>query len=161
MEYRIGQGYDIHRFTEGKEMMLGGVKITSPRGFLGHSDGDVLLHALSDAVIGAAGLGDIGEHFPDTDPRFKNAPGVDLTTHLLTIVRDRGWTVVNTDLTVVMEEPKLHPYKERIRRKVAEILEVPPERVNLKAKTNEGMGPVGEGRAAQAFAVVLLSREES
>ena len=159
MEFRVGYGYDIHQFTEGKEMMLGGVRITSPRGFLGHSDGDVLLHALADALLGAAGLGDIGEHFPDTDPRFRDAASTDLTTHLLEIVTDQGWGVVNTDMTVVMQEPKLHAYKERIRQSVAGLLGVEADRVNVKAKTKEGLDAVGENRAAEAHAIVLISRE--
>ena len=160
MDYRVGYGYDVHRFTDGKQMLLGGVKVTSPRGFLGHSDGDVLLHALSDALLGAAGLGDIGEHFPDTDPRYQGADSRKLAEHLVGIVRDRGWTVVNADVTIVIQEPKLHPYKERIRRKVAELLGVEADRVNVKAKTKEGLDAVGENRGAEAHAVVMIAREE-
>jgi 2-C-methyl-D-erythritol 2,4-cyclodiphosphate synthase len=161
MEYRVGYGYDLHRFVEGKDMLLGGVKVTSPRGFLGHSDGDILLHALSDALLGAAGLGDIGEHFPDTDPRFQGADSRKLAEHLVKIVLDRGWNVVNADMTVVMQEPKLHAYKERIRRSIAELFSVEPERVNVKAKTKEGLDAVGENRAAEAHAVVMIAREET
>ncbi len=161
MEYRVGYGYDLHRFVEGKEMLLGGVKVTSPRGFLGHSDGDVLLHALSDALLGAAGLGDIGEHFPDTDPRYRDAASLDITRHLHSIVTDLGFRVLNADITVVMEEPRLHPYKERIRRSIADLLAVDIERVNLKAKTKERLDAVGEGKAAEAMAVVLIAREEA
>jgi len=161
METRVGYGYDVHRFREGKEMMLGGVKVTAPRGFHGHSDGDVLLHAVCDALLGAAGLGDIGEHFPDTDPRFREADSATLTEHLVGIVTGQGWRVANLDLTVVIQEPKLHPYKEQIRRRVAELLGVDGSRVNVKAKTKEGLDAVGENRAAEAHAVVLIEREEA
>ncbi|MEN8150032.1 MAG: 2-C-methyl-D-erythritol 2,4-cyclodiphosphate synthase [Planctomycetota bacterium] len=161
MEFRVGYGYDIHQFAEGKEMMLGGVKVTSPRGFLAHSDGDVLLHALCDALLGAAGLGDIGEHFPDSDPRFRGAASAELTTHLVGIVTGQGWRVSNADLTVVIQEPKMHPYKERIRQRVAELLGVDGSRVNVKAKTKEWLDAVGENRAAEAHAVVLIERNRT
>jgi len=161
MDIRVGHGYDIHRFVEGRELVLGGVKVTYPRGFDAHSDGDVILHALSDALLGAAGLGDIGEHFPDTDPRYRNAASMDIARHLHRIVLDRGFRVLNADVTIVMEEPRLHPYKERIRRSLAELLEVDVERVNLKAKTKERLDAVGQGKAAEATATVLIAREES
>jgi 2-C-methyl-D-erythritol 2,4-cyclodiphosphate synthase len=142
-------------------MLLGGVRITSSRGFLGHSDGDVLLHALADALLGAAGLGDIGEHFPDTDARWRGASSRRLLEHLMKIVADRGFSVVNADMTIVTEEPKLHPYKERIRRSVAELIQVATDRINVKAKTKEGLDAVGEGLAAEAHVVVMIARDKS
>jgi 2-C-methyl-D-erythritol 2,4-cyclodiphosphate synthase len=121
----------------------------------------VLLHALADAMLGAAGLGDIGEHFPDTDPRYQGADSMELAGHLVEIVTDRGWNVVNADMTIVIQQPKLHAYKERIRRSVADLLRVEPDRVNVKAKTKEGLDSVGENRAAEAHAVVMIAREET
>ncbi len=160
-ERRVGYGYDIHRFAAGRRLRLGGVEIPGEEGLAGHSDADLLLHALADALLGAAGLGDIGEHFPDTDPRFRDAESTEMTRHLVGIVRDRGWSVVNADLTLVAERPRLTPYKERIRRAVADLLGVDETRVNVKAKTKEKLGPVGEGRAMEAHVVVLIEREET
>lgn len=160
MDVRVGYGFDIHRFVEGKPLRLGGIDVDHERGFEGHSDGDILLHALADALLGAAGLGDIGEHFPDTDPRFEGAASSELAAHLVRIVTDRGWTIGNADLTVVMEKPRLTPMKERIRRNVAALLGLDERRVNLKAKTHEGLDAVGKGEAAEAHVVVLLTREE-
>lgn len=160
MDVRVGYGFDIHRFVEGKPLRLGGIDVAYERGFEGHSDGDILLHALADALLGAAGLGDIGEHFPDTDPRFAGAASSELAAHLVRIVTERGWTIGNADLTVVMEKPRLTPLKERIRRNVAALLGIDERRVNLKAKTHEGLDAVGKGEAAEAHVVVLLTREE-
>ena len=158
-EMRVGHGYDIHRREADRPLMLGGVRVAETGGLAGHSDADVLLHAVADGLLGAAGLGDIGEHFPDTDPRFKDADSRKLTEHLMKIVTDRGFQVVNIDVTVIAESPRLTPVKERIRRSLAELLGVGPERVNVKAKTKEGLGAVGEGRAIEAHAAVLLERE--
>ena len=159
-DIRVGYGYDIHRFKEGRPLRLGGIGLKSDRGFEGHSDGDVLLHALADALLGAAGMGDVGEHFPDTDPRFKDAPSTELAAHIARIVADAGFAVANADLTVVMEKPRLTPVKEQIRRNVAVLLGVDESRVNVKAKTTEGLDAVGQGIAAEAHVVVLLTREE-
>ena len=157
---RVGYGYDIHRLVRGRRLVLGGVEVESEVGPDGHSDADVVLHAISDAMLGAAGLGDIGEHFPDTDPRFRDADSGALAEHLVAIVTDRGFRVVNADFTIVTELPKLHAYKEKIRRNVARLLRVDETRVNIKAKTREGLDAVGEGRAMEAHAVVLISRED-
>lgn len=158
-EHRVGYGYDVHRFAAGRTLRLGGLDVAGEVGFAGHSDGDVLLHALADALLGAAGLGDVGEHFPDTDPRFKDAPSSDLAAHIVRIVSAQGWRVENADVTVVMEKPRLTPLKEALRRNLAALLSVDERRVNVKAKTAEGLGPVGEGLAAEAHVVVLVSRE--
>ena len=153
---RVGHGWDVHRLVPGRALMIGGVKLPSDRGGLGHSDADAALHALTDAVLGAAGLGDIGQHFPDTDPRFKDAPSATFLAEAVKLAAQRGFTVANVDLTVVIEAPRLSPYRDAIRLSIAAALGVPPERVNVKAKTAEGLGPVGEGVAMEAHAVVLL-----
>jgi len=158
---RVGYGYDIHRVAPGRALFLGGVEIDSAVGLEGHSDADVLLHALTDALLGAAGRGDIGEHFPDTDPRWEGASSADLLGRVVEVVRADGFALVNADLTVVAEAPRLGPLKARIRGRVAEILGVTADRVNVKAKTQEGLDAVGEGRAMEAHAVVLIAKEES
>ena len=160
-ETRVGYGYDVHKIGAGKPLMLGGVEIEGEEGLVGHSDADVLLHALSDALLGAAGLGDIGEHFPSSDPRFRGADSAEMARHLMGIVTDRGYRVANADVTIVTQAPPLHAYKERIRGSIAGILLVEPERVNVKAKTKEGLDAVGEGRAMEAHAVVLITGEDA
>jgi len=159
MEFRVGLGQDCHRLAAGRPLVLGGVVIPHDRGLLGHSDADVLLHAITDALLGAAGLGDIGEMFPDTDPKHRGADSGGLLESALAAVRERGWRVVNADCTVAAERPKLSPYKPAIRRRLAELLSVPTDAVNVKAKTGEKVGPVGLEEAMTAEAVVLLSRE--
>lgn len=159
MEFRVGLGQDCHRLAADRPLVLGGVVIPHDRGLLGHSDADVLLHALTDALLGAAGLGDIGEMFPDTDPRYLGADSGGLLESALASVRERGWRVVNADCTVAAERPKLSPHKPAIRRRVAELLGVPADAVNVKAKTGEKVGPVGREEAMTAEAVVLLVRE--
>jgi 2-C-methyl-D-erythritol 2,4-cyclodiphosphate synthase len=159
MEFRVGIGHDCHRLAEGRVLMLGGVRIEHERGLLGHSDADVLLHAVTDAVLGAAGLGDIGELFPDTDSRYRGADSAELLRSALAAVREHRWRVVNLDCTVAAERPKLSPHKPAIRRRIAELLGVPLESVNVKAKTGERVGPVGREEAMTAEAVVLLCRE--
>ena len=159
--YRVGMGYDLHRLVEGRPLLLGGIEIEHGKGLLGHSDGDALLHALVDALLGAVGLGDIGEHFPDTDPRFAGADSSVFVTHVVGLLADRGFTVGNVDLTVVAQEPKLSPHRARIRERIAGLLGIPPDRVNVKATTKEGLGPVGEGLAIEAYAVALVASEES
>jgi 2-C-methyl-D-erythritol 2,4-cyclodiphosphate synthase len=153
---RIGSGFDVHAFGPGEFVMLGGVRIAHARGVLAHSDGDVLLHALCDALLGAAGLGDIGQHFPDSDPRWKGAASARFVSAVLAMVRGRGFSVVNTDLTLMCEAPRVAPHREAIRAEVARLLEVAVERVNLKATTTERLGFLGRAEGLAASAVVLL-----
>lgn len=158
MNIRTGFGYDSHRLVEGRRFMIGGVEVPHDKGGLGHSDADVLLHAITDAILGAVALGDIGQHFPDTDPAWKDADSKQLLAHVLGLVRAKGWTVGNLDCTVVLEQPKLRPYVDAIRRSIAEVLGTPLDAVSVKASTNERMGPVGRGEGVVAYAVVLLGR---
>jgi 2-C-methyl-D-erythritol 2,4-cyclodiphosphate synthase len=154
---RIGSGLDVHAFGPGDHLMLGGVRIAHTRGVLAHSDGDVVLHALCDALLGAAGLGDIGQHFPDSDPRWKGAASARFVTAVVEMLRARRLAVVNADLTVIAEAPRVGPHREAICREVARLLEVALERVNLKATTTERLGFLGRGEGIAAQAVVLLS----
>ncbi|MBA3313225.1 MAG: 2-C-methyl-D-erythritol 2,4-cyclodiphosphate synthase [Planctomycetota bacterium] len=161
MEFRVGLGQDCHRLATGRRLILGGVAVEYDRGLDGHSDADVLLHAVTDAVLGAAGLGDIGELFPDTDPQHRDADSAELLKVALHTVREQGWNVVNLDCTVAAERPKLSPYKPAIRRRLAELLGIDAEAVNVKAKTGERVGPVGREEAMTAEAIVLLQRKDS
>ena len=154
--YRVGQGFDIHRLVPDRKLILGGVQIPHETGLSGHSDADVLLHALMNALLGAMGKGDIGIHFPDTDPRFKGASSANLLGHVLQLMREAGFGLVNADVTVIAQRPRLAPYFGAIRARLAELLKVPAETVNLKAGTMEGLGSIGEGKAMAAMAVVLL-----
>lgn len=156
MKIRIGEGWDIHALVPGRPLVLGGVTIPHPLGLWGHSDADALLHAITDALIGAAGLGDIGRHFPDTDPQFRGADSAALLTEALRRVQAAGWQVVNVDSTVIAQAPKLAPHIDAMRTRVAGLLALEAGCVNIKAKTAEKMGPVGEERAIEARAVVLL-----
>ena len=156
MNFRIGHGCDIHRLAEGRRLMLGGVEIEHTHGLLGHSDADVLLHAVTDALLGAAGLGDIGEHFPDTDPAFKDADSADLLAEVIQQLRANGWKPAQLDCTILAEVPKLGPLKETIRNQLARLLCLDTDCVNVKAKTAEGLGPVGRGEAIEAQAVVVI-----
>jgi|SRR5579862_3551083 len=153
---RIGHGYDLHRLVEGRALMLGGIRIDSPRGLLGHSDGDVVLHAVCDAILGAMGIGDIGQHFPDTDERFRGVASSELVRHVAGLMRDEGWKVGNLDITVNAEKPRLAPHRIAIRTRIAELLGVPVTCVSVKAKTNEGVDAIGRGEAIAATAVVVL-----
>ena len=155
---RIGSGTDVHAFGPGDFVMLGGVRIPHSRGVVAHSDGDVVLHALCDALLGAAGLGDIGQHFKDTDPRWKGADSKGFVRHIIEMLRARKLRVGNADVTVLSEAPKVGPHRDEIRRQIAELLEVSTEYVNVKATTTDGMGYTGrrEGLAAQAIATVRL-----
>ena len=155
---RVGLGYDLHRLAAGRRLVLAGVAIDWPEGLVGHSDADVALHALIDAVLGAAGLGDIGEAFPDTDPTYKDADSGELTRQAVDMAARAGWRVANADLTIRAERPKLSPYKQAMRDRIAELLGVEPLRVNVKAKTDEGTGPVGSGEAIAAMAIVGLAK---
>src|SRR5471030_1360532 len=154
---RIGHGYDVHRFAEGDFITLGGVRIAHGFGLLAHSDGDVLLHALSDALLGAAALGDIGKHFPDTDPQFKGADSRALLRHVLTLVQGKGYDIGNVDATIIAQRPKMAPHIAAMCANVAEDLGVAVGQVNIKAKTNEKLGYLGreEGIAAEAVALLL------
>lgn len=153
---RIGEGWDTHALVPGRKLMIGGVEIPHPLGLLGHSDADVLLHAITDALLGAAGLGDIGAHFPDTDARFKGADSMQLLSEVGRLLAGRGHTIGNIDSTVIAQAPKLAPYIPAMRARIAEALGVEEDRVNVKAKTAEKLGPVGQGLSMEARAVVLL-----
>jgi 2-C-methyl-D-erythritol 2,4-cyclodiphosphate synthase len=155
---RIGIGYDLHRLEEGRALVLGGVRIPYDKGLAGHSDGDALAHAVIDALLGAAALGNIGQHFPDTDPRYKNADSLALLTRMASHVREAGYTILNIDSNIIAEQPKLNPYLDRMRSHIAECVEVEVGRVSVKAKTNEGVGPEGRGEAISTQAIVLLDR---
>ena len=158
MQFRVGEGWDIHALVEGRKLILGGVEIPFPKGLLGHSDADALLHAITDALLGAAALGDIGTLFPDTDMQFLGADSAMLLTEAGARVRALGFEIGNIDCTVIAQAPKLSAFKPAMRERIAEILGVAVDQVNVKAKTAEKMGPVGEGLAMEARAVVLLFR---
>ena len=158
MNFRIGEGWDVHALVPGRKLVLGGVKVPHTAGLMGHSDADVLLHAITDAVLGAAGLGDIGRHFPDTDPHFKGADSSVLLAEAMRRVRQQGWELVNVDSTIVAQAPKLAPHMPDIQAGVAKALGVAPDQVNVKAKTAEKLGPVGQGQSLEARAVVLLRK---
>jgi 2-C-methyl-D-erythritol 2,4-cyclodiphosphate synthase len=153
---RIGQGWDVHALVEGRDLVIGGVTIPHTHGLLGHSDADVLLHAITDALLGAAALGDIGRHFPDTDPRFKGADSWALLQHTAGLVADAGYRIGNIDSTVVAQAPKLAPHIDAMRERIAAALNVAVSQVNVKAKTAEKMGPVGLGQSIEAQAVALI-----
>jgi len=158
IEFRTGVGYDLHRLVEGRRLVLGGVEIPHDRGLLGHSDADVILHAVTDALLGAAGLGDIGELFPPSDPRWKDASSLTFLTQARELVEQSGYSVVNVDVVIVIEQPRILPYRQQIRGNLAAALGLAPQAVSVKAKTAEGLGPVGEGAAAEAHAVATIRR---
>jgi 2-C-methyl-D-erythritol 2,4-cyclodiphosphate synthase len=153
---RVGIGFDVHAFAEGDFIMVGGVRIPHERGVRAHSDGDVVVHALCDALLGAAGLGDIGMHFPDTDPQWRGVAGAVLLERVLAMLLARGFEPLNVDVTILAERPRIAPHREAMRRRLAEMLDLPPEMVNVKATTTEQLGLIGrgEGLAAQAIALV-------
>jgi len=157
-QLRVGLGHDTHRLAPNRPLMLGGVKIEFDRGLLGHSDADILLHAVTDAILGAAGLGDIGDAFPDTDPAYAGIDSAVLLSRALERVRAAGWRVVNLDCMVFAQRPKLAPYKSAIRQRLAELLGVAVTAINVKAKTGEQVGPVGREEAMSADAVVLIEK---
>jgi 2-C-methyl-D-erythritol 2,4-cyclodiphosphate synthase len=157
-EYRTGLGWDVHRLAPNRPLILGGVTIPSEFGLEGHSDADILSHAITDAILGAAALGDIGMHFPDTDPQWKGADSLQFLKHALELAKRAGFALVNVDSTVILERPKLKDYRNTIREKLADTLGLPLDRVSVKFKTAEKMGPVGEGRSAEAQAMVTLKR---
>jgi 2-C-methyl-D-erythritol 2,4-cyclodiphosphate synthase len=158
MNIRVGEGWDVHALVPGRKLILGGVEIEHSAGLLGHSDADVLLHAITDAVLGAAGLGDIGRHFPDTDAQFKGANSSVLLQEAMRRVRAHGWELVNVDSTIVAQAPKLAPHMAAINAGVAQALGVALDQVNVKAKTAEKLGPVGMGQSIEARAVALLHK---
>lgn len=153
---RIGIGYDIHRLKKGRKLILGGTEIPYSKGLLGHSDADVLLHAISDALLGASNLGDLGQHFPDTDPKYKNISSRIILKKVYQLVRKKGYKIINIDSTIIAEEPKLVPYLSVMKKNIAKILEIIDEKVSIKAKTNEKLGYLGKKQAIAVQAVVLL-----
>jgi 2-C-methyl-D-erythritol 2,4-cyclodiphosphate synthase len=157
-EIRTGIGWDVHRIAAGRPLILGGVTIPSDFGLEGHSDADVLAHAITDAILGAAALGDIGMHFPDTDPRWKGCDSLVFLRHTKDLATERGYTIVNVDSTVILERPKLKDYRVTIRERLAQTLDLDLDRVSVKFKTAEKVGPVGEGRSAESQAIVTLQR---
>lgn len=153
---RIGHGYDVHRLVEGRDLILGGVKIGYEKGLLGHSDADVLLHAVSDALLGAAGLGDIGRHFPDTDPQYKGADSLELLRQVYRKISEKGYRVGNIDVTMIAQRPKLKDYIPQMQANIAAAVEAAPDRVNVKATTEEKLGFTGTGEGMSCHAVCLL-----
>lgn len=156
--FRIGQGFDVHQLTAGRPLIIGGIAIPYEKGLLGHSDADVLLHTIADALLGAIGAGDIGKHFPDTDPAFKNADSAHLLEHVYQIVKEAGYEVVNADCTIIAQKPKMAPYIESMKSRIAEILQVANNQINVKATTTEKLGFAGREEGIAAQAVVLLKR---
>ena len=154
---RIGHGFDVHRFGEGDHLMLGGVRIPFDQGFIAHSDGDVALHALADALLGAAALGDIGRHFPDTDPDFKGANSRDLLRHVVSLLHHKQFCVGNVDITIVAQAPKMAPHIDAMRQRIADLLDVASDAVNVKATTTEKLGFVGRNEGIACHAVVLMA----
>ncbi|MDR2160305.1 MAG: 2-C-methyl-D-erythritol 2,4-cyclodiphosphate synthase [Treponema sp.] len=155
---RVGTGHDLHRLIRGRRFLLGGVELPAGRGELGHSDGDVLAHAVADAILGAAGIGDIGAFFPPSDPAWKDADSMVILEKSFEMVKLQGWRLVNLDCVVICEEPRILPYRDSIRASLAKALEVSPEAVSVKGKTAEGLGPIGAGQAVEARTVCLLER---
>lgn len=160
MSYRVGLGYDIHRLVEGRALFIGGVEIPYVSGCFGHSDGDVLLHAICDALLGAAAKGDIGEHFPDTDPAFYNIASEKLLAHVTELLRKERFVIQNIDTIVIAQEPTLTPFKKKIIKNIARILAIEEHLVCVKAKTNEGLDGVGKKEAIAAYATALIMKEE-
>ena len=158
-KFRIGRGTDRHRFVEGRPLILGGVEIPHTHGLWGHSDADAVLHAVSDALLGALALGDIGQHFPDTDEQFKGINSREILKHCLGMVTDKGWELVNCDLVIHTETPKIGPHRETLQKSLSELLGCGLDQVSVKAKTAEKLGPVGEGLCLDTEAIVLLSHE--
>lgn len=159
MQMRIGLGYDVHRFVDGRPVILGGVEIPYERGLLGHSDADVLVHALMDAILGAMRDGDIGSHFPDSDPVYEGCCSVELLEHVAGLMRAAGWRLVDADTVLALEEPKISPHRDRMRARMAQALGVDIDIIGVKATTTEGLGAIGRAEGAAAYAVVLLERE--
>lgn len=155
---RIGNGYDVHKLVEGRTLILGGVDIPHTKGVLGHSDGDVLIHAIMDAMLGALALGDIGQHFPDTDMKYENIDSTILLTRVKELIAERGYRVINLDSIIVLQKPKVKPYIEAMRKRVAEILEIDIEQVSVKATTEEKLGFTGDESGVKSYCVILLEK---
>ncbi len=153
MKFRVGTGYDVHKLVEGRDLILGGVKIPHTTGLLGHSDADVLLHAIMDALLGAAALGDIGKHFPDTDPQYKGISSMKLLEHVYVLLKEKGYQVGNVDATIIAQKPKLRPYIAQMEENIASVLHLEEDQINVKATTEEGLGFTGslEGISTQAI----------
>jgi 2-C-methyl-D-erythritol 2,4-cyclodiphosphate synthase len=156
IDFRIGHGYDVHRLTEGRDLIIGGVKIENNLGLLGHSDADVLIHAIMDAIIGALSLGDIGKHFPDSDPAYKGISSMDLLNRVKLLIDDKGYSIGNIDATVIAQKPKLAPFIDEMRKNIAEVLGSNIQNINIKATTEEKLGFTGREEGISAHAVVLL-----
>lgn len=157
--FRVGQGYDVHAFAEGRKLILGGIEIPHDRGLLGHSDADVLLHTITDAALGAIGEGDIGRHFPDTDPEWKDADSAKLLQYIWKIVEDKGYVLGNVDATIIAQRPKMAPYIEPIRNRIAELLHADPSQINVKATTTEKLGFTGREEGIASLATILLIKK--
>ncbi len=160
-QIRIGFGYDVHEFAENRKLVIGGVEIEYNKGLSGHSDADVLLHAICDALLGALALGDIGKHFPNTDPKYKNIDSKILLEKTYSLVKDTGYLLVNIDSTIVMQEPKMSPYISSMRKVIAETLSIGVEQISIKATTSEGLGFEGRKEGVSAYAIVLLNKKEN
>lgn len=155
---RIGNGYDVHKLVEGRKLILGGIEIPHAKGVLGHSDGDVLIHAIMDAMLGALALGDIGQHFPDTDMKYENIDSTILLTRVKELIAERGYKIINLDSIIVLQKPKVKPYIEAMRKRVAEVLEIDIEQVSIKATTEEKLGFTGDESGIKSYCVVLLEK---
>jgi len=153
---RIGIGYDIHRLVDEKKLFLGGVEIPYIKGLISHTDGDVVIHAIADAILGALALGDIGQHFPDSDPSYENMPSSNILQRVAIILDQKNFVIGNIDTTIIAEEPKIHPFKEKMVENIADLLGVDRSKINVKATTNEGVGSIGKGDAIAAYAVATL-----
>lgn len=158
--FRIGQGFDVHQLTEGRPLIIGGIEIPYEKGLLGHSDADVLLHTIADACLGAIGAGDIGKHFPDTDSKFKDADSAMLLEHVWRLVKEAGYELVNTDCTIIAQMPKMAPYIEPMKERIAQLLQATVAQINVKATTTEKLGFTGRGEGIAAQVVVLLKKVE-
>jgi len=158
--HRTGIGYDIHRLVEGRKLFIGGVDIPYIKGLLGHSDADALLHAICDALLGAAGLADIGEHFPDSDPKYHNISSIELLKTVVGLLEEKKFLITNIDTVIIAQEPVLSPFKKQIQENIAQVLKIKEDSVNIKAKTNEGLGEIGQKQAIACYAIATLSREE-
>jgi 2-C-methyl-D-erythritol 2,4-cyclodiphosphate synthase len=154
---RIGFGFDVHKLVAGRKLVLGGEDIPSDKGLLGHSDADVLLHAIADALLGAAALGDIGKHFPDTDPHYKDISSITLLEHIAKLITENHFEIINVDSTIVLQKPKIAPYVDQMRKNIAHALRLDAANVSVKATTNEGLGFIGAGDGAAAYAVALIN----
>lgn len=155
---RIGNGYDVHKLVEGRKLILGGIEIPHTKGVLGHSDGDVLIHAIMDAMLGALALGDIGQHFPDTDMKYENIDSTILLTRVKELIAERGYKIINLDSIIVLQKPKVKPYIDAMRKRVAEVLEIDIEQVSIKATTEEKLGFTGDESGVKSYCVVLLEK---